>query len=310
LRFGFHVSIAGGFSRVRERAEKLGCETIQLFCSNPRGWAVAELDREDVARFRKDIRESDVSPVFVHAPYLPNLAATRPDYADRTVAALVQQLERCRALGIEYLICHVGRAMGASEDEALGQVARQVNRVLGGAWDTIRARKPEGQSPPRRNAAQSGTVPGFRGHVPRCKILLENTAGMGTEVGYRFGQMAAIINRVEQRDRVGVVLDTAHAFEAGYDLRTRAGLDAALREFDRTVGLGRLHLVHLNDSKTELGSRVDRHWHIGKGRIGREGMRVIVNHPLLRGLPAVMETPRKTDNDDRRNMRMVRSLVA
>ncbi len=279
MRFGFHVSIAGGFSRVRERAEKLGCETIQLFCSNPRGWAVAALDEEDVVQFRRDIRESDIAPVFVHAPYLPNLAATEPGYAERTVAALVQQLERCRVLGIEYFICHVGKAMGAPEDEALKQVARQVNRVLREAWGTS------------------------------CKILLENTAGMGSEVGYRFGQMADIISRVEQGDRVGVVLDTAHAFEAGYDLRTKAGLDAALREFDRTIGLGRLHLVHLNDSKTELGSRVDRHWHIGRGRIGREGMKIIVNHPLLRGLPAVMETPRTTDADDRKNMRVVRHLT-
>jgi deoxyribonuclease-4 len=188
-------------------------------------------------------------------------------------------MERCRVLGIDYLVCHVGKAMGESLDKALAQVAAQVNRVLAQA-------------------------PG------RGKMLLENTAGMGTEVGYRFAQIAAVISRVEQRDRVGVVFDSAHAFEAGYDLRTRVGLDEALREFDRTIGLGRLHLVHLNDSKTELGSRVDRHWHIGKGRIGREGMKGIVNHPLLRNLPAVMETPKKTDADDRMNMRAVRRLVS
>ncbi len=278
MRFGFHVSIAGGFANVRARAEKLGCETIQLFSSNPRGWAAAELDEEDVARFRHDIRESDISPVFVHAPYLPNLAATEKTYARKTLDALVEQMERCRVLGIDYLICHVGKAIGASEQAAMAQVADQLNRILSAASN-------------------------------QGKVLLENTAGMGSEVGYRFEQIAAIIGQVEQRDRLGVVLDTAHAFEAGYDLRTRAGLDAALREFDRTIGLGRLHLVHLNDSKTELGSRVDRHWHIGKGRIGRDGIKGIVNHPLLRNLPAVMETPRTNDADDRRNMRVVRKLA-
>ena len=132
---------------------------------------------------------------------------------------------------------------------------------------------------------------------------------MGSEVGYRFEQVAAIIGEVKERNRLGVVLDTAHAFAAGYEFRTKAGLDATLREFDRVVGISRLHLVHLNDSKTEFGSRVDRHWHIGEGKIGKEGMREIVNHPLLRNLPAVMETPRDSAADDLRNMRVVRSLV-
>jgi deoxyribonuclease-4 len=140
-------------------------------------------------------------------------------------------------------------------------------------------------------------------------LLLENTAGMGSEVGYRFEQLAAIIGRVRDQGRIGVVLDTAHAFEAGYEFRTRSGLDATLREFDRLVGFSRLHLIHLNDSKTEFGSRVDRHWHIGVGRIGSEGMREIVNHPLLAGLPAVMETPRKSPADDIANMNTVRALA-
>jgi deoxyribonuclease-4 len=133
---------------------------------------------------------------------------------------------------------------------------------------------------------------------------------MGSEVGYRFEQVAEVIGKVQQRHRVGVVLDTAHAFAAGYEFRTRAGLDATLREFDRVVGMARLHLIHLNDSKVEFGSRVDRHWHIGAGKIGKAGMREIVNHPLLRNLPAVMETPRDSATDDRRNLRVVRSLVA
>jgi len=270
--------MSGGFSKVLERARAVECETMQMFSSNPRGWAAAELVPEDVARFRADMKGSGISPVFVHAPYLPNPAATAAE-SKRSVAALVTQAERCAALGVSFLILHVGKAMGAKEEKALTQVAKNVNAVL--------ARAPEGVT-----------------------VLLENTAGMGSEVGYRFEQMAAILAAVKQRDRVGVVLDTAHAFAAGYEFRTKAGLDATLREFDRVVGISRLHLIHLNDSKTEFDSRVDRHWHIGQGKIGKDGMREIVNHPLLRNLPAVMETPRDSAADDLRNLNVVRSLVA
>lgn len=275
MRLGFHVSIAGGFAKVRARAEEVGCETVQLFCSNPRGWKTAPLDDEDVAQFRADMKQADIVPLFVHAPYLPNLAST----SKQSVQAMVEQANRCGALGVSYLVAHVGKAMGATEEEALAQVAVNVDRVL--------ARSPVG-----------------------VMLLLENTAGMGSEVGYKFAQLASIIGRVEQRDRVGVVLDTAHAFEAGYELQTRAGLDMALREFDRTIGLGRLHLLHLNDSKTDHDSHVDRHWHIGQGRIGLDGFRNIVNHSLLRSLPGVMETPRDSAADDRRNLKTIRSLVA
>jgi deoxyribonuclease IV len=278
VRFGFHVSMAGGFANVRERALAVKCETMQMFCSNPRGWAVAKLDPEDVAQYRAGMKDSGVSPVFVHAPYLPNPAATAAN-AKRSVRALVTQTERCAALGVRYLVVHVGKAMGADEDKALARVAKNVDAVLAAAPESV-------------------------------MLLLENTAGMGSEVGYRFEQVAAIIGHVKQSDRVGVVFDTAHAFEAGYEFRTKAGLDATLREFDKLVGFSRLHLIHLNDSKTEFGSRVDRHWHIGEGKIGREGMRAIVNHPLLRNMPAVMEIPHKSVADDLRNLKAIRSLVA
>jgi len=224
------------------------------------------------------MKDAGISPVFVHAPYLPNPAATGAK-ARQSVAALVTQAERCAVLGVRYLILHIGKALGASEERALAAVAGNVNAIL--------ARAPASVS-----------------------LLLENTAGMGSEVGYRFEQVAAVIGQVKQRDRIGVVLDTAHAFAAGYEFRTRAGIDATLREFDKLVGLGRLHLVHLNDAKAELGSRLDRHWHIGEGQIGQEGMRQIVNHPLLRRLPAVMETPRKSVTDDLRNLAAARGLAA
>lgn len=278
MRFGFHISIAGGFARVRERAEELGCESIQLFTRTPRGWSAAKLDEKDVAEFKKDIKESEISPVFAHAPYLPNLAARDQVLKKRSIATITDELHRCAILGIDYLVVHVGKAMDDEESTAIKRVIENVNRILGLATN-------------------------------RVKILLENTAGMGSEIGYRFEQIAEIIEGVEDKDRIGVTLDTAHSFEAGYEWRTKAGIDETLRQFDRAIGFTRLYLIHLNDSKTKFGSKVDRHWHIGKGEIGLKGFKEIINHPLLKNLPGIMETPRTGPEEDKKNMRTVRSLV-
>ncbi len=278
MRFGFHISIAGGFARVCGRAREVGCQTMQFFTRSPRGWKSTPLDKDDVERFRADLKVSGISPVFVHASYLVNLATADRTLADRSVDSVVTDMERCRCLGVNYLIVHVGRAVAASQAEALVRVAGNINRVLKQAPDTV-------------------------------VLLLENTAGMGSEVGYCFEHIRDIIEQIGKKDRVGVVLDTAHLFEAGHELRTKQGLDDTLRCFDATVGLGRLHLLHLNDSKTDFGSRVDRHWHIGKGKIGLEGFQGIVNHPLLRHLPGIMETPRKSLEDDLRNLKTIKGLV-
>lgn len=278
MRFGFHISIAGGFAHVRQRAEELGCDTIQLFTRSPRSWTASKLDEVDVSRFQKDIQESKISPVFAHAPYLPNLAATEPLLKKRSIETIVDDLNRCAILGIEYLVVHVGKAMGSDEKSAIKTVGENLNRIL--------------------NIARN-----------RVKILLENTAGMGSEIGFHFEQIAEIIQLVEDKDRIGVTLDTAHSFEAGYDWRTRPAINETLRQFDQTIGFGKLYLIHLNDSRTPLGSRIDRHWHIGKGEIGLAGFTQIVNHPLLRKLPGIMETPRTGIKEDLENMRTVRSLI-
>ncbi len=278
MRFGFHISISGGLSKVAERARKKGCETIQLFSRNPRGWRYTDLDAKEVALFKKDIETSGLSPVFVHMPYLPNLASGEKELFRKSVASLIADLKRCEILAIPYLIMHVGKRMATDEEKAIENVAFGINEA-------------------------------FNKVANRVKLLLENTAGMGSEIGYNFSQLRAIIDLVEDKNRIGVVLDTAHAFEAGYNLATKEGLNAALKEFDQLVGLKRLHLLHLNDSKTELGSRIDRHWHIGEGKIGKEGFRNIINHPLLRNLPGIMETPRTNDKEDLKNMKTIRSLV-
>jgi deoxyribonuclease-4 len=278
MRFGFHISISGGFSKVVEKAEIRGCETIQFFSRNPRGWKYDSLDHDEAETFRTSIQSSNLSPLFLHLPYLPNVASKDSKFYSRSIDSIVTDLERAEQLGAPYLIIHIGHQMESSEDEAIEAVAWAINQ----AFDRV------------RNS---------------IVLLLENTAGQGTEIGYEFGQIKKIIEGVEERDRIGICLDTAHAFEAGYDLSRKEEIERTLESFDRMVGLKRLHLLHLNDSKTPLGSRKDRHWHIGEGYIGLEGFRYLINHPLLKHLPAIMETPRKDTVEDLKNMKVIRSLL-
>jgi deoxyribonuclease IV len=278
MRFGFHISIAGGFSKVAERARARGCETIQLFSRNPRGWKYSPLDEQDVRESRKSIVASGLFPVFLHLPYLANIGSRDSKFYTCSIDSIVTDLERAEALGARYLIIHIGHRLTSSEEEAVEAVGDGLNQAFGRV----------------RN---------------RVVLLLENTAGQGTEIGYSFEQIEKIIDGVVEKKRIGVCLDTAHAFGAGYDLSSRAGLEKTLESFDKAIGLKRLHLLHLNDSKTPLGSRRDRHWHIGEGYIGLDGFRNIVNHAWLKDLPGIMETPRDDTVEDLKNMRVIRSLV-
>jgi deoxyribonuclease-4 len=278
MRFGFHISIAGGFSKVVERAKVRGCETIQFFSRNPRGWKYDSLNKEEVEEFRSTIQSSNLSPIFLHLPYLPNIASSKSKFYKRSVHSIATDLQRAEQLGAQYLIIHIGHRMESSEDEAIQAVSRGIDQAF------ERVKNP-------------------------VILLLENTAGQGTEIGNTFEQIKKIIDGVNERERMGVCLDTAHSFEAGYDLSQKDGIERTLESFDQTIGLKRLHLLHLNDSKTSLGSRKDRHWHIGEGHIGVEGFRYLINHPLLKHLPGIMETPRKDTVEDLKNMKVIRSLV-
>jgi deoxyribonuclease-4 len=278
MRFGFHISIAGGFSRIVERAKARGCETIQFFSRNPRGWTYSSLNRKEAEAFRSSIPSSHLSPVFLHLPYLPNLASSKSKFYKRSIHSIVTDLQRAEHLGAHYLIIHIGHRMDSSEDQAIEAVSQGIHQALEKVQNAV-------------------------------MLLMENTAGQGTEIGYTFDQIKKIIEGVHDHERIGICLDTAHSFEAGYDLSNKDGIERTLEDFDRTLGLNRLHLLHLNDSKTPLGSRKDRHWHIGEGHIGREGFRYLVNHPLLNHLPGIMETPRKDTVEDLKNMRVIRGLV-
>lgn len=278
MRFGFHISIAGGFSKVVERARVRGCETIQFFSRNPRGWKYSPLNKKEVEEFRLSVRSAGLSPIFLHMPYLPNIASLKSKFYKRSIRSVSTDLQRAEQLGAQYLIIHIGHRMESSGDEAIEAVSEGINQAFEKVKNSV-------------------------------TLLMENTAGQGTEIGYNFDQIKKIIEGVEENGRLGVCLDTAHTFEAGYDLSNKEGLEKTLEQFDKMVGLKRLHLLHLNDSKTPLGSRKDRHWHIGEGHIGLEGFRYLINHSLLKHLPGIMETPRKDTVEDLKNMEVIRSLV-
>ncbi len=274
MRFGFHCSIAGGLVRALERAQALGCDTLQFFTRNPRGWRFTPLEPSQVEAFRLRAKETGLTPLVVHMPYLPNLASPRGDLYEKSLESLKAEMVRCRALGVNYLVTHVGKAMESERSEALERVAQALRQAM------------DLQGP---------------------TILLENTAGQGSELGAELRDLGRIMKLVGRGARMGVCIDTAHAFQAGYSIHTTGGLGAFLEELDREVGLDRLELLHLNDSRTPLGSRVDRHWHIGEGHIGLEGFKIIIGHSLLRDLPAIMETP-YSPFWDRKNMDRVRGL--
>jgi deoxyribonuclease-4 len=278
MRLGFHVSISGGFSLSVRRAFELGCTCMQIFSRNPRGWTVKPLNQDDIAEFKKLREKWDIGPVFVHTNYLINLASPRPDLYERSIEQFVIDLERTEALGAEYMVTHLGSASGRDAEWMIDRVSEALNMAT-------------------------------KLHPPRATILLENMAGEAGDVGYTFEQIREIILRLRNSSAIGICYDTCHGFAAGYDIRTKKDVDALVQRIDATVGLNRLKGMHLNDSLRDFGSHVDRHWHIGEGKIGLEGFNALLHHPVFKDIPKIMETPKETEEDDPRNMRAVKSLM-
>ena len=280
LRLGAHESISGGLHKAFDRACLVGCEAVQIFVKSNRSWAVRPLAEVDIARFKEKAEETGIRPVVAHASYLLNLATPDEALWTKSRDMLIVELERCEALGVPYLVLHPGSHVGAGEDAGLERVAKSLGEV-------------------------HAVTRGFR-----ARILLENTAGQGTNLGYRFEHLAWLMANTPGGRRLGVCLDTCHAFAAGYELRTAKGYASTMGNFDRLIGLGALSVIHLNDSKGYLGSRKDRHEHIGKGTIGLQAFRHILNDPRLAGLPGLLETPKGKDlHEDRENLTVLRSLV-
>ncbi len=278
INIGCHVSIAGSLAKAIGRAEERTCTTCQIFTRNPRGWKVKPLTEEDTTAFRLAVRESGINPVVAHMPYLPNPATPREEVWEKSVAAITGEVERCHMLGIPYLVTHLGSSLGGDAAEARERAITAIGR---GA------------------AASKGDV----------MILLENTAGTKNSIGTTFEDIATIMEGVAGYGQVGVCFDTCHAFAAGYDLRTPKATDTVVRNFDDAIGLSHLKVIHLNDTISELDGRRDRHEHIGLGTIGTEGIRSVVTHPALQGLPFICETPVDERRDDRGNIACARKIA-
>ena len=277
MRVGVHISIAGKIYESVDRAKELGCDTFQIFSRSPRSWQTKELEKAEAEEFKKRRKEAKIAPVIVHIPYLINLASPENSLYRRSISAYVEDIKRAEILGANYFVTHIGNHKGKGEEYGISRIITALNQIV----SQIK---------------------------PSLKILLENTAGEGTALGYNFAQIAAIIKGIKEAKYFGLCLDTAHAYAAGYNIATKEGLDKTLKEIDELIGLNQLFLIHANDSKVALGSRVDRHEDIGKGEIGRKGFAFIVNHPALRKLPFILETPKKRPGEDVENLETIRAL--
>lgn len=277
MLLGAHVSIAGGVFNAPGRGEKIGCTAIQIFSKNQRQWKVKELTIDEIEKFKSELKKSTIKSVIVHDSYLINLGSPNKDMLEKSRTSFGIEMQRAEELGLPYLVFHPG-SCDVGEERGLRTIAESLNILLT--------------------------------HYQNFKLilLLETTAGQGSSLGYRFEQLAEIIHIVEQKDRVGICFDTAHVFAAGYDIRTKEAYELTFKAFDNILGLKSLKAFHLNDSKKELGSRVDRHEHIGKGLIGIDAFRYLLNDPRFTKNPKVLETP-GTEEDFKRNLDLLKSLI-
>ncbi|MBI3933606.1 MAG: deoxyribonuclease IV [Acidobacteria bacterium] len=276
-RVGVHTSIAGSLAQAAEHAHQIGCTSFQIFSSSPRMWRARDLTAEEISAFVRLRWRYDLSPVVIHTNYLVNLASPDPLLRQRSLEAFVGEIRRAEALGAEYLVLHPGSCRDGSKEQGIRTVAASLR-------EAIRIAQPV-----------------------KTTILVENMCGQGNVLGGSFAELRDILALLDGLP-VECCVDTAHCFAAGMDIATAEGLAAMLSELDRTVGLRPVPVIHANDSRSPLGSHRDRHEHIGKGGIGLEGFRRIVNHPALRKKVFILETPIETEGDDRRNLQAIRSV--
>ena len=275
MLLGVHCSIRGGLHNAFHEAESLGIDTFQIFTKNQRQWKERIIDTQEKSKFLDDYKTSRIKMVFSHASYLINLASNDDVLWECSVRALIGEVQRCRDLGLAFTIVHPGSAKELSEQKGIKKIIMALKTIL--------------------HATKNSTV----------KILLENTAGQGSSIGYRFEHLKQIMDGVDSSS-IGMCFDTCHAFAAGYDIRTKGGFETTMEELDNIIGLKHLHAIHLNDSKGELGSSLDRHEHIGKGKLGLEPFRQIMNR--FTHIPKVIETPKK-DAMDVVNLEILRGLI-
>jgi deoxyribonuclease-4 len=276
---GLHVSIAGTIDQAVDRAREFRCDTFQIFTRNPRGWKYTRLKTAEVEEFRRKLHADELTPVVAHMPYLPNLSSPKKVLHSRSTKSLSAEIDRCGTLGLQYLVTHLGSHMGKGQDLGLERITQAVNLALSENPNDV-------------------------------MVLLENTAGTKNSMGSSFDDLRRILGGIDERRRVGICFDTAHAYAAGYDLHSPRGVEETLRRFDAVLGFDVLKVVHLNDSQAGLGSGRDRHEHIGMGYIGEKGFRAFLKHEAVRSLPLIMETPIDERRDEAGNMEKLRELLA
>ena len=277
MKLGKHVSIAGGLHKSVDRAQNIGCNAMQIFVKNPRGWQGKELTEEACLKFREVREEAGLDPVVVHATYLINIASPKEDLWQKSVDGLIDDYRRSVRLGADYLVFHPGSHTGSGVEAGMEKIARGIDRVL----DEV-----EGET----------------------GLLLENVDGSGTKIGAKFSEMKSIISLTDHEERLGICIDTCHAYAFGYDVAGKSGLNELLDEIDDEVGLERLRVIHVNDSVYELNSQKDEHAHIGEGEIGEEGFAGIINDERLQELPFILETPWFDERDDDPDVDILKEL--
>jgi deoxyribonuclease-4 len=279
MRVGAHVSISGSLDAAIDNALERECSAFQIFTRSPRSWTAKEISEKDAKTFREKMASSKIDrfATVAHMPYLPNLASPNAASYTKSVNTLVKEVERCGKIGVPYLVAHLGSHMGTGEEKGIKQLVNAFSKAAEVKNDVV--------------------------------ILLENTAGQKNSVGSDFKQWAEILSKIKPKDRFGVCFDTCHAFAYGYDLRTEDDVEETFKKFDDEVGFENLKILHLNDSKGEIGCNLDRHEHIGLGKIGEKGMSAVIRLANKKKIPIILETPIDDTRDDFANIRKVKELA-
>ena len=280
MQVGMHVSIAGSIDKAVDNALILGCSAFQIFTRSPRGWEAKPLSNSDINNFREKLAASKINrfAVATHMPYLPNLSSPEDDPFAKSLDSLVEELKRCSKLGVPYLVAHLGSHKGAGDQKGMKNLVKAFTKAAENTPDDV-------------------------------IVLLENTAGQKNSVGSDFEQLASILSQLKPSKRFGVCFDTCHAFAAGYDLRSQETVKSTLDQFDKHVGIEHLKIIHLNDSKGEIGCNLDRHEHIGLGKIGEAGLSYVVKFANSKKIPIILETPIDDRRDDFGNIKKVKELA-
>ena len=279
MQLGCHVSISGSIDKAVDNAKERKCSAFQIFTRNPRGWNAKELTDNDISNFKLKLKSSKIDrfATCAHMPYLPNLATPKKEGFDKSLKTLIDETERCAQLGIPYLVTHLGSHLGTGEEGGVKRLVEGLNKAGETKNDVM--------------------------------ILLENTAGQKNSVGYGFEQLGEIFNQLKPVKKFGVCFDTCHAFVSGYDLRNEEQVKKVFDEFDKFVGIKNLKIIHLNDAKGEIGCNLDRHYHLGLGGIGAEGIGAVVKFANKNKIPIILETPIDDDRDDFENIRVAKGFA-